>query len=317
MYNRFLNIIFIFFTSTLFSQENLIQNGSFEDIDSCYGDPAALGFDVFKWSGCKGWSNPAYSSSDLWCENPVFGNNEPPNIIGFAYQEAHSGENFADIIVLDNNSWNYREYVQNELITNLEKDQIYQFEFYVNTAAIKNQTSCLDAFFSSKKIQSTEKRLNLVPQIKNNIDNFFNDSLGWYHYKKFYKGDGKEKFIIIGCFDDSSNIQIFDHDIWLAEGIILFLDDFSLTKAPYFFSIPNVFTLNNDGINDFFSPNVINLNWNCKIFNRWGNEILELNNESPNWDGKNCKEGTYFYAFEGKDKENIFKESGFIQLLRE
>ena len=78
----FFTYFLILFSISAIGQTNLVQNGSFEQIDSCFGDPSPLGFDVFQWSGCIGWSNPTYASSDLWCENPVFGNNTPPFIPG-------------------------------------------------------------------------------------------------------------------------------------------------------------------------------------------------------------------------------------------
>ena len=58
--------------------------------------------------------------------------------------------------------------------------------------------------------------------------------------------------------------------------------------------IPNAFTPNNDGLNDYFSvfgliPNVQKIN-NMQIFDRWGKMIFEQNNFVPNepntgWDG--------------------------------
>ena len=86
---KYLVYILLFCFSTLKAQ-NLITNPSFEDIDSCYGQPASYGFDVFKWSGCKGWSNPIKASSDLWCQNPIVGNITPPNIISYQYQPPRS-----------------------------------------------------------------------------------------------------------------------------------------------------------------------------------------------------------------------------------
>jgi len=52
--------------------------------------------------------------------------------------------------------------------------------------------------------------------------------------------------------------------------------------------VPNVFTPNIDGINDVWQI-VTNaecwLDWNVKIFNRWGNMIYELTSPDQVWDG--------------------------------
>ena len=65
--------------------------------------------------------------------------------------------------------------------------------------------------------------------------------------------------------------------------------------------IPNVFTPNFDGINDFFiiKGNGIS-SLKTKIYNRWGNLIFESSSLNENWNGKtirgeDCSEGIYFY----------------------
>ncbi|MGB0888517.1 MAG: gliding motility-associated C-terminal domain-containing protein [Vicingaceae bacterium] len=66
--------------------------------------------------------------------------------------------------------------------------------------------------------------------------------------------------------------------------------------------IPNVFTPNNDGLNDFFKI-VYNGNqkYQLNIYNRWGQSLFESNDKNHFWDGKtNSKKvpaGSYFYIF--------------------
>ena len=52
---------------------------------------------------------------------------------------------------------------------------------------------------------------------------------------------------------------------------------------------PNIFTPNNDGTNDTFSPSLLNIDistYKLTIFDRWGNEIFETINYSQGWNGK-------------------------------
>ena len=52
---------------------------------------------------------------------------------------------------------------------------------------------------------------------------------------------------------------------------------------------PNIFTPNNDGTNDTFSPSLLNINTNTYtliIFDRWGNKIFETSDYNQGWDGK-------------------------------
>jgi gliding motility-associated-like protein len=316
LYKPFLNIIFAFTFFLCNAQENIAQNGSFEEISDCYGQPADLGFDVFEWSNCTSWSNPSFSSSDLWCANPSFGIYSPPNL-GSWYQFPKDGENFAGFFILDPMNWNYREYIQNELKTELENDKVYEIKFFINASENYNQTSCLDIYFSKTQVFSTSKEnLPYLAQVQNDRENYFQDTLNWTLVSYSYKATGGEKFMTIGCFDDSVNLDVKDKNPLTAWGIILFIDDISVKEHHTQYSFPNIFSPNDDGLNDFYKPNISNLVWSCRIFNRWGNEIIELNNDNNQWDGSNCVDGVYFYRFEGKSKDQTFKESGYIQLLR-
>ena len=84
--------------------------------------------------------------------------------------------------------------------------------------------------------------------------------------------------------------------------------------------IPDAFTPNNDGKNDFFMPSVIGENgYNVKIFDRWGNIIY--NEDNKKWDGKIKNEylpnGTYNYSitiFDFVNKPFIY--TGIVNLIR-
>jgi len=53
-------------------------------------------------------------------------------------------------------------------------------------------------------------------------------------------------------------------------------------------AVPNAFTPNNDGANDFFRPVVLCpiKEYHLKIFNRWGQEVFTSNDVNYGWDGK-------------------------------
>ncbi|MPM20239.1 hypothetical protein SDC9_66668 [bioreactor metagenome] len=73
--------------------------------------------------------------------------------------------------------------------------------------------------------------------------------------------------------------------------------------------IPNVFTPNNDNINDQFeivAEGVQQLK--VTIFNRWGKQIVSFDGMTSSWDGKTSSgemsaDGTYFYIVEATDLE--------------
>ncbi|MBK7964966.1 MAG: gliding motility-associated C-terminal domain-containing protein [Bacteroidetes bacterium] len=65
-------------------------------------------------------------------------------------------------------------------------------------------------------------------------------------------------------------------------------------------TIPNIFTPNGDGKNEFFEIDNIEQypNNNVQIFNRWGKEVYNeggYNNSTKKFDGKDSPDGVYFY----------------------
>jgi gliding motility-associated-like protein len=85
--------------------------------------------------------------------------------------------------------------------------------------------------------------------------------------------------------------------------------------------VPNVFSPNEDGVNDLFEIKVKGGKLNeSYIVNRWGNVVFTIDPEFPVWDGKNqngtkLNQGTYFYIvnYEGNPGEE-FVLHGFISL---
>lgn len=67
--------------------------------------------------------------------------------------------------------------------------------------------------------------------------------------------------------------------------------------------MPNVFTPNNDNLNDEFKPAIKNVQTiHFKIFNSWGQLIFETHELDKGWNGKtennSCQGGVYFYQIE-------------------
>jgi gliding motility-associated-like protein len=86
--------------------------------------------------------------------------------------------------------------------------------------------------------------------------------------------------------------------------------------------LPNIFTPNADGINDIFIPISKNIEqFKCKIVNRFGLQVAELNEINTGWNGRNSSgvllpDGIYYYSATaiGKDDKN-YNLKGFVHLL--
>jgi len=87
--------------------------------------------------------------------------------------------------------------------------------------------------------------------------------------------------------------------------------------------VPNVFTVNNDNVNDVWSIQTKNATSSkVQVYNRWGNLITELNEINETWDGKiNGQEvtsGVYFYKYEFVDFYGETKKGhGHFTLIRD
>jgi gliding motility-associated-like protein len=94
---------------------------------------------------------------------------------------------------------------------------------------------------------------------------------------------------------------------------------------PFKFEPVNVFSPNQDGVNDLFTfENYAKSvkSFKCIIVNRWGNEIAQLNTITEVWDGTTpdgnvAVEGVYFYTYSGQTYSGeAFQGQGTIQLFR-
>lgn len=121
----------------------------------------------------------------------------------------------------------------------------------------------------------------------------------------------------ITAFDFSGNMSGFSNEVCVA------------SDACPLYRLPNVFTPNNDGYNDYWEPfpgyaGVERIG--LVVFNRWGKQVFETNDPGVRWDGRNmntnadCPDGVYFFVcdvfeitLEGVRKRPI---SGNVHLLR-
>lgn len=98
-------------------------------------------------------------------------------------------------------------------------------------------------------------------------------------------------------------------------------------------NIPNIFTPNNDGLNELWTLTISKQNYDikdfsCKIYDRWGVKIYETKDWNFAWNGRalsgaNVVDGTYFYTMtirgtnskaRKSDINNSYK--GFFELIR-
>jgi gliding motility-associated-like protein len=89
------------------------------------------------------------------------------------------------------------------------------------------------------------------------------------------------------------------------------------------FNIPNAFTPNRDGVNDFFKPLITQevTNYSFTIWNRWGNKVFGTANRNDAWDGKykgqDSNQGAYIYNIRFIDFDGLERKyKGTIMVIR-
>ena len=89
------------------------------------------------------------------------------------------------------------------------------------------------------------------------------------------------------------------------------------TETPV---IPNVFTPNNDGVNDTFKIDNLSGSWELMIFDRWGSLVFgSQQGQGTAWNGFNLQgievdEGVYFYTLIDSSTGESYK--GSLHLFR-
>lgn len=95
-----------------------------------------------------------------------------------------------------------------------------------------------------------------------------------------------------------------------------------LVGLPPEIIIPNVFSPNNDNVNDVFKITALNIKeFNCAIYDRWGLKMHEWSDVNVGWDGKrngkDVPDGTYFYIVDIIDLNGkVIKKQGSVNLFK-
>lgn len=200
----------IFLASFESIAQELVQNGSFELFSSC--PPANV---VGQLENAIGWTNPsvenssqhsAHVSPDYFntCNTSWLG--VPSNLSG--EQMPFSGNAYAGIVVYTDTtvvSKNFREYLQNELISPLEAGQCYQFSLYVSLGDnVRYRTSDLQVYFSDTLISEIDsyEPLPFSPQLI--LTGATPSKVNWVTFSGDFTASGDEKFMLIGNFKNDA-----------------------------------------------------------------------------------------------------------------
>lgn len=282
-------------TSHLYPQINLIENGSFESINTCPNNGGQMDY-ATKWFNVNDKSSDLFStcSSNMYCSVPnnFFGNQMP-----------FQGNNYVGITTYWESVNNYREFVGTKLNNSLDKNSVYTISMYISSAdSCKYYTKNLHVGFYNDTVNINKPIIEPNDKIYFSTSNInWTDNVNWQKTETIFIANGTENYLTIGNFDNDLNSTV----LLLNNGVssyydfsYVYIDSVSIKKTD--FIPPNVFTPNGDGVNDkYFLSNTFNIPF--QIFDRWGVKVFDTEitkqcywNGSYMNEGNELSDGTYF-----------------------
>lgn len=199
---RFL-IIFILFILSIaisYAQNNLITNGSFEDVNGCpwVNNTINEGF-VYHISNPANYTPDYFNCCYTLLGFPYNTSGIPSNSRG--YQLARTGEAYIGLDLWEKNAPG-RDFIQIKFNTELKQGHHYSFTCYLNMAnKFRYATANFGAYLSIDSVSMpAEDVLPFVPQIENPDSNILTDTLHWVPITGTYLANGGEKFVLLGNF---------------------------------------------------------------------------------------------------------------------
>ncbi len=220
-----LHLVFFFsmFASLCSAQVNLVPNPSFEDYTSCPTFASQL-------ERAVPWFNPNLGTPEYYnaCATPSSYMSLPSGTSGH-FQYPRTGNGFAGLYTFRTDVNSMREYIEVELLDELEAGKCYYLEFFVNAPNnFPYASDGIGAYVSEGEITAGNANpLSATPQIENPSGNIISDTLGWTKVSGYFTANGGENHLIIGNFrsDSETNWTEFNPGVWYEQSSYLYVDD--------------------------------------------------------------------------------------------
>ena len=305
--------IFLLAPITWGQQENFIFNGSLEEFINCPFNNGIL--------NVKGWSAGVpggNSSTDYYheCAGTV------PQAGSNWHQYPFHGKAFFgagnSLGNLDSTVPTVREFASGKLVRCLEANKRYRLVFWVSPPDNLLQKwlgyDCFEVLFHSNEFAldgqnlGVSRRFNEVAQqaLRMPVSEPIIESGIWHKLELEFFARGDECFFTVGCFKwlRTENIDTLigtGPSSPFSNGIYYLYDDFVLTEIPDDTTpppapepvVPNVFTPNADGQNDYWVIKHLPPATSVAIYNRWGQRVYFSENYTNDWGGEGLPSGTY------------------------
>lgn len=223
----------ILISFTKLQAQNLVNNCSFESFSSC---PTEYG----QIDRCKQWYSPGEGTTDYCNQCGTIDCDVPNNLWGSQY--AFDGAAYAHIICYypQQNQW---EYVQTKLACDLNPGEVYSVSFKVSCADYgKFAIDGMGLHFTADSL--LQENMNIItlptsPHISNLPGNILDDKVGWMEISGQYTASGDEKYITIGNFIETPNLQIHSFSGSTLRRASYYIDDVKITPVTPWLNLGN------------------------------------------------------------------------------
>ncbi len=181
-------------------EENLVENGSFENLE---GKLKALGC----IDNAKPWMSPTGARADIFTPSKVLDINTPENKYG--KEDAKDGTNYAGIVGFSYGDAIPRTYIMAHLNSPLKKGMKYCVKFNLSLAELSKYASNKIGVKFSEKQFGTDSKTSIIEKtdVLDGKDKIYNAVYNWDQVCGTYYAQGGEKFITIGNFTSNENTK--------------------------------------------------------------------------------------------------------------
>ena len=323
---------------SLFSQTNLVINGSFEDMGSAFICNCGILDNFYQGNAIVGWGTST-TNPDVFliCNTPGGYCDLPTNSKGT--QQPKDGLQYAGGAFVYNIgkpvNVPVNETLQGTLIEPLNPHQGYCIEFYASLAEGGLFNCYVDSFhvwfhkadtFYTSQAFAGYNSFELYGKHQVSIStNNSTDTINWQQMLGGFTAEGGERKFIVGNFKDKSQTKyrttpFGDQQLWdngtPDSSAFYYFDDFKVYECDQYgvgdhkIRLPNVFTPNGDGMNDtYLIYENLPDGFLFRVYNRWGECIYTDDNYKNTWSPQNISDGVYWVIAQNPSSGTWFKQA--------
>lgn len=302
--------------------QNLVMNGSFEDSVNCQSFIPDYAEVTMPYTGISNIAGSVDHHSAACLQIPW-------NIAGYVIPQ--DGQAVVGFFALSINGGYRLEVPQVKLAAPMLHDSLYRVSFYIYLADHSNLAInqirvafMVDSIYILDEINNFHLGNSQICWESN--PNAYVDHKEWKQYAFDYVATGNEKFIAISSLQKPHEIiyKIVDSYPLVSNEAYYYIDNLQVIKVAKKLVFPNVFTPNDDGINDIWAPIIQGYpEFTLQVFNRWGKCVFESHYLNEYWNGCDnnnlqmpCTEGVYYYLLQATHPSAQAMQSGAIHLFR-